>query len=92
MTKYKITYLKESDIEEDMSLADWGNPAAIPKEYLESKIVEYKGEPLDDDWQEYQCEVLDIQGDIVDWKEAQENLQVDRSQKCATIIETIKEK
>jgi len=70
MKKYKITYLKESDIEEDMSLADWGNPAAIPKEYLESKIIEYKGEPLDDDWEHYQSTVLYIVGDIVNWEEA----------------------
>ena len=70
MAKYKITYLKESFIEEDMSVADWGDTDAIPKEYLESQIVEYSGEPLDDDWQEYQCEVLDIQGDIVNWEEA----------------------
>ena len=37
---------------------------------LETEIIEYKGEPLDDDWQEYQCEVLDITGDIVNWEEA----------------------
>jgi hypothetical protein len=37
---------------------------------LETRVIEYKGEPLDDDWQEYQCEVLDIQGDIVNWEEA----------------------
>tara|TARA_Y100001937_G_scaffold111128_1_gene157430 strand:+ start:45 stop:257 length:213 start_codon:yes stop_codon:yes gene_type:complete len=70
MAKYKITYLKESFIEEDMSLADWGDTGSIPKDYLETRVIEYKGEPLDDDWQEYQCEVLDIQGDIVDWQEA----------------------
>ena len=79
MAKYKITYLKESFIEEDMSLADWvadwvaddsSNTGSIPKDYLETRVIEYKGEPLDDDWQEYQCEVLDIQGDIVDWEEA----------------------
>ena len=68
MTKYKITYLKESDIEEDMSLCAWGDPAAIPKEYLESQIVEYSGEPLDDNWEHYQSTVLYIQGDIVNWE------------------------
>lgn len=70
MAKYKITYLKESSIEEDMSLWAWGDPAAIPKQYLESRIVEYKGEPLDDDWEHYQSTVLHIVGDIVDWEEA----------------------
>ena len=68
MAKYKITYLKESVIEEDMSLADWGDTTAIPKDYLETQVIEYKGEPLDADWEHYQSTVLHIVGDIVDWE------------------------
>ena len=68
--RYKITYLKESLTEEDMSVADWGDTRSIPKEYLESRIIEYTGEPLDDDWEHHQSTVLYIVGDIVDWEPA----------------------
>ena len=82
--RYKITYLKDTfENTEDtpvMDLGYWTNLAPCDKaeqvikeqrpDLLETRVIEYKGEPLDDDWQEYQCEVLDIQGDIVDWKPA----------------------
>lgn len=81
--KYKITYLIEtSEHTEDtpvMDLGYWTNfgpsngaEQMIRKErpdLLKTQILKYKGLPLDEDWQAYQSEVLDIQGDIVNWEE-----------------------
>ena len=84
MAKYKITYLKDTfENTEDTPVMDlnyWTNLAPCSKakqiinderpDLLESQIVEYPGEPMDDDWQDYQYDVLHIMGDIVDWEEA----------------------
>ena len=84
MARYKITYLKDTfENTEDtpvMDIGHWTNLSPCDEaervireqrpDLLETEIIEYKGEPLDDDWQEYQCEVLDITGDIVNWEEA----------------------
>ena len=72
--KYKVTYLIETfEHTEDTPVMDfsyWGNNIdTIPKSLLDTRIIEYQGEPLDEGWQAYQSEVLDIQGDIVDWEE-----------------------
>jgi len=70
MANYQLVCELDDNTTQSFKLADWGDTGSIPKDYLETRVIEYKGEPLDDDWQEYQCEVLDIQGDIVDWQEA----------------------
>ena len=81
MAKYKITYLKDTfeNTEEtpvmDLSYwTDWMPSAKAEQEIrsqrpdlLETQIIEYPGEPQDDEWEAYQSEVLDIQGDLVNW-------------------------
>ena len=84
MNRYKITYLKDTfeNTEETpvMDLSYWTNLAACDQaeqvireqrpDLLETQIIEYPGEPEDDDWQEHQSEVLHITGDLVNWQPA----------------------
>lgn len=84
MTRYKITYLKDTfENTEDtpvMDILHWTNLPPCDEaervireqrpDLLETRVIEYKGEPLDDDWEHYRNTVLYIVGDIVNWEEA----------------------
>lgn len=84
MNRFKITYLKDTfeNCEDTpvMDLSYWTNLAACDQaeqvirsqrpDLLETQIIEYPGEPLDEAWAEWRAEVLDIQGDLVNWQPA----------------------